>query len=92
LRALYDNLETILPRQASEAQAPYLGVSAPDMRVQAAQTLDAAIRAVLQDGWRENPFKTKRVRHAIRESLAPYGVDDAQTDKILEIVRNQRDY
>ncbi|RMH33085.1 MAG: HsdR family type I site-specific deoxyribonuclease [Nitrospirae bacterium] len=92
LQALYDNLKDILPQQVEEVQEPY-GDGAPvEMRVAIACRLDDAIRAVLQDGWRGNRFKERLVRQAIRKELAPYSVNEEAIDRILEIVRNQREY
>jgi type I restriction enzyme, R subunit len=88
-RALYNNLG----RNASLA----LGV-------------DAAVKASLMDGWRENAMKTKKVRLAIRFVLGteypaspnataqnaggpqPDFPLDAETDRVLALVKNQNDY
>jgi type I restriction enzyme R subunit len=48
-----------------------------------------AVIAYRQDDWRHNTFKVRRVRIGIREALAG---DDAETDRILELVKNQREY
>jgi len=48
-----------------------------------------AVLAYRQDDWRHNTFKVRRVRNAVREAL---GGDEAQTDRILELVKNQREY
>jgi len=92
LRALYDNLENVLPRQTREPPPGYGGMASIEARAALARDLDAAIRQVRQDGWRENRFKKRLVRRAIREQLQPYGVDEETVDRILEIVRNQREY
>ncbi|GIV82835.1 MAG: restriction endonuclease subunit R [Anaerolineae bacterium] len=92
LQALYDNLEDILPWQIREVQEPYGNGQPPDTRAKIACQLDTAIRDARQDGWQENKFKTKKIEMAIREQLAPYGVDDEVINRILEIVRNQREY
>jgi type I restriction enzyme R subunit len=36
--------------------------------------VDAAVRASRQDDWRNNPFKVKKLRNAIRAALEPSGV------------------
>ena len=72
--------------------------------------VDAAVHANRQDGWRDNPLKTRKVRHAIRFVLAPIvppstGVTarsagasapspdlEAETDRVLEIVKHQNEY
>ncbi len=41
-----------------------------------------------QDDWRANPVKTKMVRYAIRKVIK----DDASTDRILDIVKNQAEF
>jgi len=54
-----------------------------------ALAVDAAIQSSRQDGWRSNAMKTKQLRLAIREALQG---DDALSDKILELAKNQNDY
>ena len=51
--------------------------------------VDAAIHTSRQDGWRSNPFKIKRVKLAIRASL---NGNDALSDEILELAKNQNEY
>ncbi|MBZ4420704.1 hypothetical protein [Myxococcus sp. RHSTA-1-4] len=51
--------------------------------------VDAAVRASMMDGWRENRMKTRRVRHAIGAAL---GEDEALVERTLELVKNQNDY
>ncbi len=92
LRALYDNLEGILPPQASEGQSAYMGEVVSPSRVEIARKLDEAIRQVRQDGWRGNRLKERLVRRAIQQQLQPFGVDDERVNRLLEIVRNQREY
>ena len=53
-----------------------------------ALAVDAAIRNGLQDGWRSNSAKTKRVRNAIRAVLG----DETLTDAILDLAKHQGDY
>jgi len=76
-----------------------------------ALTVDAAVRASLQKGWRDHPLKTKKVKLAIKAAIAQsppsvaqegdiqderrryQTVDlDALVDRILDLVKNQRDY
>jgi type I restriction enzyme R subunit len=73
-----------------------------------ALAVDAAICAAIQDDWRGNAFKLKRVRNVIRGTLdavketagspaAPYRIGpeenlDTATDRILVLVRNQNEY
>lgn len=51
--------------------------------------LDQAVRISRQDGWRNNPFKVKRVRLAIKAVLHN---KESLTETILELVRNQHEY
>jgi hypothetical protein len=41
-----------------------------------------------QDGWRNNPVKTRRVRLAIEAALG----DDPRVEAILDLVRNHAEY
>jgi type I restriction enzyme R subunit len=54
-----------------------------------ASAVDGAIRRSRQDGWRENPFKIKMVRNAIKTVLKG---DDVATDRTLELVKNHDEY
>ena len=54
-----------------------------------ALAVDAGVRASLQDGWRTNTFKVKKVRNAIKAAL---GGDEATTDRILELVKKNDEY
>ncbi|MEZ4302519.1 MAG: hypothetical protein R3B70_46755 [Polyangiaceae bacterium] len=51
--------------------------------------VDQAVRAKMQDGWRDNVMKTRRVRQAIAAVL---GDDDARIDATLDLVKRQHDY
>jgi type I restriction enzyme, R subunit len=51
--------------------------------------VDHVVRTSMQDGWRSNSMKTKRVRQAIAGVI---GGDDGQIDRILELVKSQNDY
>jgi type I restriction enzyme R subunit len=53
-----------------------------------ALAVDAAIMASLQNGWKTNTMKTKRVRIAIKAVLS----EDALTDQILDLAKHQNDY
>jgi type I restriction enzyme R subunit len=54
-----------------------------------AVAIDAAVRHTKKDDWKSNPFKKKEVRNAISQEL---GHDDALTNRIFELVLNQREY
>lgn len=54
-----------------------------------ALAVDLAIRKSRQDDWRNNPFKIRKVRLAIKEALKG---DDELTSKTLELVKNQNEY
>ena len=42
-----------------------------------------------QDDWRSSPVKTRKVKYAIKEALAG---DEALTEQVLELVKNQYEY
>ena len=54
-----------------------------------AMEVDAAVRASRQDDWRNNRFKIKKVRIALKRILDD---DEALTERILELVKNQNEY
>ncbi len=54
-----------------------------------ALNVDQAVRDSRQADWRDNSFKVKRVRLAIKAVL---GDDDGHVDQILELVKNQHEY
>jgi type I restriction enzyme R subunit len=54
-----------------------------------ALAVDQAVRQSRQDDWRNNPFKIKKVRLAIKGALAG---DDNLTATTLELVTNQNEY
>jgi type I restriction enzyme R subunit len=54
-----------------------------------ALAVDRAIRESRQDDWRNNPFKVRRVRFAIKVALND---NDELTAKTLELVKNQYEY
>jgi type I restriction enzyme R subunit len=51
--------------------------------------VDQAVRTSMQDGWRDNKLKAKRVRQAIEGVL---GNDQGKVDRTLALVRSQHDY
>ena len=70
-----------------------------------ALAVDNAVMANRQDDWRNNAFKVRKVRLAIKEVLDAAGHDAAELageyhagaanqalDKLLELVTSQRDY
>ena len=54
-----------------------------------ALAVDSAVRGSLQDDWRGNAFKIKKVRLAIGRVLND---DTTLVERILELVKNQHDY
>jgi type I restriction enzyme R subunit len=54
-----------------------------------ALTVDRAVRANLQDGWRGNKMKTRKVWLAIRDVLAG---QDERIDKVVELAKSQNEY
>ena len=53
-----------------------------------ALALDQEILNVRQDNWRGNIFKERRVRYVIQSHIS----DEAETERIFELVKNQREY
>ncbi|MFM2417721.1 MAG: hypothetical protein RL385_2444, partial [Pseudomonadota bacterium] len=51
--------------------------------------VDRAVRKAMQDAWRANVMKTRRVRQAIAGVLAN---DDARIEATLDLVKSQNDY
>jgi type I restriction enzyme, R subunit len=51
--------------------------------------VDCAVRESRQDDWRSNAVKVRRVRIAIKAVLQD---DEARTEQILELVKNQNEY
>jgi type I restriction enzyme R subunit len=51
--------------------------------------VDSAVRASRQDDWRNNTFKVKKVKIALKGVLKG---DEALTDRVLELVKNQNEY
>jgi type I restriction enzyme R subunit len=54
-----------------------------------ALAVDVAVRDHRQDDWRNNPFKVKKVKNAIKAAL---NGDVERTDATLELVKNQDEY
>ncbi len=57
-----------------------------------ANELDNKIMTTKKDAWRDNKFKTKEVRYAIKEVLNKYHIKEPDEEYMLEIVKKQRDY
>jgi type I restriction enzyme R subunit len=53
-----------------------------------ANKVDSAVRQTKKDGWRGNKVKEKEVRYAILAVLP----DESESERIFELVKNQRDY
>jgi type I restriction enzyme R subunit len=51
--------------------------------------VDSAVRGSRQDDWRNNAFKIKKVKIALKGALKG---DDALTERVLELVKNQHEY
>ena len=54
-----------------------------------AVAIDTAVRRTKKDDWKNNPFKKREVRNAISQEL---GHDEALTERVFELVLNQREY
>lgn len=54
-----------------------------------ALAVDKAVRDNQMDDWRNNPFKIKKVRNAIKAALKD---DEPLTKRVLELVKNQHEY
>jgi type I restriction enzyme, R subunit len=54
-----------------------------------ALAVDTAVRTSRQDDWRGNQFKIKKVKLAIKATLHD---DEARTNQVLELVKNQNEY
>jgi len=51
--------------------------------------IDRAVRGSMQDGWRNNVMKSRRVRRAIADAL---GEGEERIERILDLVKSQNDY
>ncbi|MDD2499390.1 MAG: HsdR family type I site-specific deoxyribonuclease [Geobacter sp.] len=54
-----------------------------------AVAVDNAVRESMQDGWRDNTIKVKKVKNAIKVALDQH---EERTEDILELVKKQHDY
>lgn len=54
-----------------------------------AVAVDNAVKESMQDGWRDNNIKVKKVKNAIKVALDQ---QEARADEILELVKKQHDY
>jgi type I restriction enzyme R subunit len=54
-----------------------------------AVAVDNAVKESMQDGWRDNNIKVKKVKNAIKVAL---NHQEARADEILELVKKQHDY
>ena len=64
---------------------------------EAALAVERAVRDSFQDGWRDNPIKTRRVAIAVRDALAdvPLAESETQADRqarIVDLIKSQDDY
>ena len=89
LRALFDNIEEAPVMSVHEPSSGQDSGSPVDGRETKALALDRAIRGVKKADWRDNTFKEREVRNAIKSVVGEnYGL----IEKILNIVKNQREY
>jgi len=51
--------------------------------------IDRAVRGSMQDGWRNNVMKSRRVRRAIADVL---GENEERIERVLDLVKSQNDY
>lgn len=92
LQALYDNLEEEGQSLAAEPQMPYGNGSqgsTENEKAQIAKELDQAIKNAKEAGWRDNLFKKRKVRNAIKKVV---GSDEDMIEQVFEIVKNQHEY
>ncbi|MDK9716556.1 MAG: HsdR family type I site-specific deoxyribonuclease [Trichlorobacter sp.] len=54
-----------------------------------AVAVDNAVRESMQDGWRDNTIKVKKVKNAIKVALDQH---EGRTEDVLELVKKQHDY
>ena len=62
-----------------------------------ALAVDRAVRDSFQDGWRDNAIKTRRVAIAIRDALADFALDEAETEaerqaRVVALIKSQDDF
>lgn len=88
LRALYDNIKDIPELAQKLRPADRVAESRGDLAEDTVLALDAAIRAVKKDDWRDNRFKAREVLNAILAVID----DEAIAKHLFEIVKAQRVY
>jgi type I restriction enzyme R subunit len=59
-----------------------------DNNEQLALSLDSAIRQTKKDSWRGSTFKEREIKYAIHELVR----DEAEVERIFELVKSQREY
>ncbi len=57
-----------------------------------ANELDGKIMTTKKNSWRDNKIKTKAVKYVIKDVLEKWEVKEPDSEYILDIVKNQRDY
>ena len=62
-----------------------------DNNEQLALAMDNAVWDSKQDDWENNSYKTKRVKFAIKDALGDKDKDGKLAERVLELVRNQKD-
>ena len=89
LRAFFDNLEEPQASAVAEPPPPHYGTK-PTVRTRETTVLalDREIRCVKKADWRGNRIKEREIRNAIKKVLQ----DNAQADRIFQIVKAQSDY
>ncbi len=60
-----------------------------DRNTELALAVNARVVRERQDDWRSSPVKTRKVKYAIKEALSG---DEALTEQVLELVKNQYEY
>ena len=85
-RALYDNLKDVTGLEGLMLKDKVADTPA-DTAETVALAVDDAVRSVRKADWRGNRFKEREVRNAVRAVLR----DDALADRMVEIVKAQRD-
>ena len=87
-RALYDNLKGVSGLEELLRSTGHNSNTPADVAEIATKAVDDAIRNVKKDDWRNNIFKEREIRIAIRGVLG----DNQLADQIFKIVRAQHDY
>ena len=89
LRSLFDNLTSSPAPAVHDTPAPSGNEDRAGTREAMALALDRAIRRVKKADWRDNRFKEREVRNAIRSEVVG---DVSLVDTIFDIVKAQSDY